>query len=130
MLEPIETTGMTKDDVAGAARPGARPDRRRSRADEGLTVPRLFASDDDRDLVRAERDVRAAFTGLDLDLTSLAAVSNIFRAATAVRNHMEGGVLAEHELSGARSPACSCCACGARWTPARSPPRPASPPPR
>lgn len=62
-------------------------------------MPRLFASDDDRDLVRAERDVRAAFTGLDLDLTSLAAVSNIFRAATAVRNHMEGGVLAQHDLS-------------------------------
>lgn len=62
-------------------------------------MPRLFASDDDRDLVTAERDVRAAFTGLDLDLTSLAAVSNIFRAATSVRNHMEGGVLAQHELS-------------------------------
>ena len=62
-------------------------------------MPRLFASDDDRDLVRAERDVRAAFTGLDLDLTSLAAVSNIFRAATSVRNHMESGVLAQHELS-------------------------------
>ena len=62
-------------------------------------MPRLFASDDDRDLVRAERDVRAAFTGLDLDLTSLAAVSNIFRAATAVRNHMESGVLERHELS-------------------------------
>ena len=62
-------------------------------------MPRLFASDDDRDLVRAERDVRAAFTGLDLDLTSLAAVSSIFRAATAVRNHMESGVLERHELS-------------------------------
>ena len=62
-------------------------------------MPRLFASGDDRDLVRAEREVRAAFTGLDLDLTSLAAVSNIFRAATAVRNHMESGVLAQHELS-------------------------------
>lgn len=63
------------------------------------TVPRLFASDDDRDLVRAEREVRAAFDGLDLDLRALTAVSNIFRAATAVRNHMENGVLAEHELS-------------------------------
>jgi MarR family transcriptional regulator, organic hydroperoxide resistance regulator len=62
-------------------------------------MPRLFASDDDRDLVRAERDVRAAFDDLDLDLRSLAAVSNIFRAATAVRNHMENGVLAQHELS-------------------------------
>ena len=48
-------------------------------------MPRLFASHADRDLVRAERDVRLAFTGLDLDLRALAAVSNIFRAATAVR---------------------------------------------
>lgn len=62
-------------------------------------MPRLFASDDESDLVRAERDVRAAFTGLDLDLTALAAVSNIFRAATAVRNHMENNILAQHDLS-------------------------------
>jgi DNA-binding MarR family transcriptional regulator len=62
-------------------------------------MPRLFASDDDRDLVRAEREVRDAFNGLDLDLRALTAVSNIFRAATAVRNHMENGVLAEHGLS-------------------------------
>jgi MarR family transcriptional regulator, organic hydroperoxide resistance regulator len=62
-------------------------------------MPLLFASDDDRDLVRAERDVGAAFKALDLDLRSLAAVSNIFRAATAIRNHMENGVLAQHELS-------------------------------
>ena len=59
-------------------------------------MPKLFASDDAEDLVRAERDVRRAFDGLDLDLASLAAVSNIFRAATAVRNHMENGVLAPH----------------------------------
>jgi MarR family transcriptional regulator, organic hydroperoxide resistance regulator len=62
-------------------------------------MPRLFASDDDGDQVRAERDVSVAFNELDLDLRSLAAVSNIFRAATAVRNHMESGVLAQHELS-------------------------------
>ena len=62
-------------------------------------MPHLFASEDDSDLVRAERDVRAAFSGLDLDLTSLAAVSYILRAATAVRNHMEGGTLAQYELS-------------------------------
>jgi DNA-binding MarR family transcriptional regulator len=64
-----------------------------------LSVPRLFASDDHSDTVRAERDVREAFTGLDLDLQALAAVSNIFRAATAVRNHMENNILAQHELS-------------------------------
>ena len=62
-------------------------------------MPRLFASDDDDDLVRAERDVREAFTGLDLDLRALSTVSNIFRAATAVRNHMENVVLARHDLS-------------------------------
>lgn len=64
-----------------------------------MAVPRLFASHDDRDLVRAERDVREAFTGLDLDLRALAAVSNIFRVATAVRNHMEHDILEEHDLS-------------------------------
>ena len=62
-------------------------------------MPRLFASDDDQDLMRAERDVSAAFAGLDLDLRSLSVVSNIFRAATAVRNHMENGVLAGQDLS-------------------------------
>lgn len=64
-----------------------------------MTIPRLFASDDDRDLVRAERDVRLAFSNLDLDLRALTAVSNIFRAAAAVRNHMEHGILEQHELS-------------------------------
>ncbi len=62
-------------------------------------MPRAFASDDDQDLVQAERDVRAALGELPLDLRSLAAVSNIFRAATAVRNHMERTILAEHDLS-------------------------------
>jgi MarR family transcriptional regulator, organic hydroperoxide resistance regulator len=62
-------------------------------------MPRLFASDDESDLVRAERDVRDAFAGLDLDLRSLSAVSNIFRVATAVRGHMENGVLASAGLS-------------------------------
>lgn len=62
-------------------------------------MPRLFASDDESDLVRAERDVRETFEGLDLDLQALAAVSNIFRVATAVRNHMENNILAQHDLS-------------------------------
>src|SRR6266545_1425299 len=75
------------------------PPARQPRPPRELSVPRLFASGDDQDLVNAERDVRAVFSDLDLDLRSLAAVSNIFRAATAVRNHMENGVLAEHDLS-------------------------------
>jgi MarR family transcriptional regulator, organic hydroperoxide resistance regulator len=62
-------------------------------------MPKAFASDDSDDLVRAERDIRRELGDLDLDLRSLAVVSNIFRVATAVRNHMEGSVLAEHQLS-------------------------------
>ena len=62
-------------------------------------MPRAFASDDDDALVRAEADVRSELGGLDLDFDALAAVSNIFRTATAVRNHMERSVLDEHALS-------------------------------
>ncbi len=62
-------------------------------------MPRAFASDDDRDLLQAERDVALAFDGLPLDLGALAAVSNVFRAATAVRNHIERTVLDAHALS-------------------------------
>ncbi len=62
-------------------------------------MPRAFASDDDAALVRAEADVRAGLGDLDLDFEALAVVSNIFRTATAVRNHMERSVLDEHALS-------------------------------
>lgn len=62
-------------------------------------MPRAFASDDDADMIQAERDVAQAFDGLVLDLGALAAVSNIFRAATAVRNHIERRVLDAHGLS-------------------------------
>jgi MarR family transcriptional regulator, organic hydroperoxide resistance regulator len=48
---------------------------------------------------QVERDVEHALEGLDLDFGALLAVSNIFRAATAVRTRIEGTVLAEHELS-------------------------------
>ena len=37
VLEPIETTGLTKDDVGDAARSRAHPHRRRARHDEGLS---------------------------------------------------------------------------------------------
>ena len=60
---------------------------------------RAFNTDDDVELRRAERDVRAALGDLDLDLGQLMAVSNIFRAATAVRTHMESTVLAAEQLS-------------------------------
>ena len=62
-------------------------------------MSRPFTSDDADDLRQAERDVRNALGELELDFHALLAVSNIFRAATAVRNHMEGNVLAHDQLS-------------------------------
>jgi MarR family transcriptional regulator, organic hydroperoxide resistance regulator len=62
-------------------------------------MPSRFASDDDADLRQAERDVSAALGDLDLDFSAVQAVSNIFRAATAVRNHMETSVLGAEQLS-------------------------------
>jgi DNA-binding MarR family transcriptional regulator len=56
------------------------------------------ARTDDR-LLDAERDIRARLTGLPLDFESLQAVSNIYRAAAAVRRRAEREVLAEHSLS-------------------------------
>ncbi len=60
---------------------------------------RAFITDDHAELRQAERDVRAAIGDLGLDLGPLLAVSNIFRAANAVRTHMETTVLAGEQLS-------------------------------
>jgi DNA-binding MarR family transcriptional regulator len=62
-------------------------------------VAGAFSSDDDNELRRAERDVTLAFEDRPFDFAALLAVSNVFRAATAVRNHMEREVLRDHELS-------------------------------
>ncbi len=54
--------------------------------------------EDDR-LLDAERDIRARLGDQPLDFDSLHAISNIYRAATAVRRRAEREVLAEHSLS-------------------------------
>lgn len=61
-------------------------------------MPRAFAAGDE-ELVEAERLIGVQMAGLDLDLLSMAAVSNIFRTATAVRKHMERAVLKSYSLS-------------------------------
>jgi MarR family transcriptional regulator, organic hydroperoxide resistance regulator len=54
----------------------------------------------DRDLVQAEQDIRSRVPDNgQLDFTAMAAVSNIYRAANAIRNQMERDVLAEADLS-------------------------------
>lgn len=62
-------------------------------------MPAGFSSSDRSELIQSERDVQSRIGGLDVDFASLAAVSNIFRAATVVRNHMERTVLAPADLS-------------------------------
>jgi DNA-binding MarR family transcriptional regulator len=62
-------------------------------------MPAGFSSSDERELIESERDVRDRIGELDVDFDSMAAISNIFRAATTVRNHMERSVLAGADLS-------------------------------
>jgi MarR family transcriptional regulator, organic hydroperoxide resistance regulator len=62
-------------------------------------MPRRLAAGSAGDLVRAERDIRARIGEQHLDVAAMAAVSNIYRAANVVRNHMERKVLADEDLS-------------------------------
>jgi len=62
-------------------------------------MSRRLAADSASDLVRAERDIRARIGDQPLDFAAMATVSNIYRAANVVRNHMERHVLADEDLS-------------------------------
>ena len=62
-------------------------------------MPSRLATGTARDLVRAERDIRERIGDQHLDFAAMAAVSNIYRAANVVRNHMERKVLADEDLS-------------------------------
>ncbi len=46
-----------------------------------------------------ENQVASRLAGQPIDFNSMAVVSNLFRAANAVRNHLERTVLAQHNLS-------------------------------
>ena len=62
-------------------------------------MSRRLAAGTARDLVRAERDIRGRIGDQPLDFAAMAAVSNIYRAANVIRNHMERKVLADEDLS-------------------------------
>jgi MarR family transcriptional regulator, organic hydroperoxide resistance regulator len=62
-------------------------------------MPRRLALGNAQDLVQAERDIRDRIGGQHLDFAAMAAVSNIYRAANAIRHRMEQQVLAEQDLS-------------------------------
>ena len=50
-------------------------------------------------LSETERQVSSLLKNLPIDFDSMAVVSNLFRAANAVKNHLERTVLAPHDLS-------------------------------
>ena len=62
-------------------------------------MPGRLAAGSASDLVQAERDIRSRIGEQHLDFAAMAAVSNIYRAANVVRNHMERQVLADEDLS-------------------------------
>jgi MarR family transcriptional regulator, organic hydroperoxide resistance regulator len=51
------------------------------------------------DRLPAEKRIEESLGHLPLDLHAMAAISNLFRASTAIRRHMEANVLAEDRLS-------------------------------
>lgn len=62
-------------------------------------MPTPLHDHDDHVVLEAERDIRSRLGDLSLDFESMLAVSNIYRAANAVRNRMEREVLAPAGLS-------------------------------
>lgn len=62
-------------------------------------MPRALHDHDPEVVLEAERDIRARLGDRPLDFDALLAVSNIYRAANAVRNRMEKEVLAPAGLS-------------------------------
>lgn len=62
-------------------------------------MPRPLSNHDPEVVLEAERDIRSRLEGRTLDFEALLAVSNIYRAANAVRNRMEREVLGPSGLS-------------------------------
>jgi DNA-binding MarR family transcriptional regulator len=62
-------------------------------------MARRLAAGSAQDLGQAERDIRGRIGDQHLDFAAMAAVSNIYRAANVIRNHMERKILADEDLS-------------------------------
>lgn len=66
---------------------------------DGLTTAAPVPGDPGHEPLPAEREVRERLGHLPLDFAAMAVISNLFRASTAVRRHLENRVLAPHRLS-------------------------------
>jgi DNA-binding MarR family transcriptional regulator len=62
-------------------------------------MSRRIASSKATIVSQTERDIRSRLDDHDLDFTAMSAVSNIYRAGSGVRNHMERELLARYDLS-------------------------------
>jgi MarR family transcriptional regulator, organic hydroperoxide resistance regulator len=75
----------------GEPRPGRRY--------EGAVLAPGATEGDHRTLAETERAVAERLDDLALDMPAMAAVQNLYRAAGAIRNHLERSVLAPHGLT-------------------------------
>ena len=62
-------------------------------------MSRRIASSEPDEVLQAEADIRARLEGQPFDFHAMSAIANVYRAGTAVRNHMERSVLAAYDLS-------------------------------
>jgi DNA-binding MarR family transcriptional regulator len=62
-------------------------------------MSRRIASSKPEEVLQVEADIRHRLEGESFDFVAMSAVANVYRAGTAVRNHMERTVLAEYDLS-------------------------------
>ena len=62
-------------------------------------MSRRIASSEATVVSGAERDIRARLENHELDFVAMSAVSNIYRAGSAIRNHMERSLLSDYDLS-------------------------------
>jgi MarR family transcriptional regulator, organic hydroperoxide resistance regulator len=98
---PGSKNSRAEQPAARTGQPRALPGRAgaAARAAYHRGMSRRLAAGTARDLVQAERDIRSRIGDQPLDFAAMAAVSNIYRAANVVRNHMERTVLADEDLS-------------------------------
>jgi len=62
-------------------------------------MSRRISSSEPEEVLQAEADIRERLEDREFDFVAMSAVSNVYRAGTAVRNHMERTVLADYGLS-------------------------------
>lgn len=58
-----------------------------------------FSEGGSSDFIQAERDVQARVGDVPIDFAAMGVISNVYRLASAMRNHVENEVLSDYDLS-------------------------------